>query len=160
MAVCRSTVNTLLVGLHRIGIVGLRQALMEVDQAGLTHQKDVVDRLAEILLPGNYIPDPDNEQFRRALWREYLRYRNEDFSNCFSRVNVTVQGTAGEERDDLVEALESILHDLELEPVVEFAPAPEDGPDPYLIIDNQSIGGGFRTGEHLRQAIHKSISDW
>jgi len=160
MAVCRSTVNTLLVGLHRIGIVGIREALMEVNEAGLTDRNEVVGRLVQILAPGNYIPDPDNEHFRQALWREYLRYRNEDFSGFFSRVDVTLHGEAGEERDDFVETLESILHELELEPILEFAPATEDGPNPHLIIDREIIGGGFRTREQLRQAIHKSISDW
>ena len=64
-------------------------------------QKQVVDRLVEILLPANYIPDPEDERFRRALYREFLRYRNEDFSDFLSRIDVTVRGEEGEERERL-----------------------------------------------------------
>jgi hypothetical protein len=160
MTVCRSTVNTLLVGLHRIGIVGIREALMEVDDAGLDEQKEVVDRLVEILLPANYVPDPDDEGFRRALWREFLRYKNEDFSDFLSQIDITVLGAAGEEREKFLEALESVLHELELEPVVEFGPPAEEGPNPQLIIDGEVVARGFRDRQRLRQSVHRSISDW
>jgi hypothetical protein len=150
----------ILVGINRVGIVGLRDALARAGDCGLTEREEIVDFLLEALATDNYIPANRTEDFRIALWREYLRSRNEDFSEFFSEIEVTVAGEVGEKRDGFLELLNTVFTEFELKPVVAFAPPSEDGPNPQLIIDDEIIVRGLQSRHSFKAAIHKSISDW
>ena len=92
-------VTPVLVGLNRIGIVGLPDALKKAKASGLTDRERVVDLLFETLTAHNYVPEGQQEDFRTALWREYLRHAGEDPSEFYSEIEVTVRGQADPERD-------------------------------------------------------------
>jgi hypothetical protein len=149
-----------MVGLHQVGVVGLQRALDAVDAAGLGDREPVVDLLMESLAADNYVPVRQLEEFRTAMWREYLRFKGEDFSEFFSEVTVTVRGVPGEERDRFVELAASVLGDFELRPVFEFAPPPADGLQPQLAIGDHTVVEGLRTREHFKSAVRRSLSDW
>lgn len=158
---CRSFgVGTILVGLHRVGIVGFKDALKQIDESGLTDREAIVDHLIETLAADNYIPDPQLEAFRTAIWREYLRHKGEDFSEFFSAVDVTVRGDHDDERDRFVKMLRSVLGDFELTPTIRFAPPGQAGPNPQLVIDDEIIIRGPQSRHDFKTAIRKSISDW
>ena len=158
---CRSPgVPQILVGVNRVGIVGLRDALARAAESGLTEREEIVDFLLEALAADNYMPASRTDDFRIAVWREYLRFREEDFSEFFSEIDVTVAGEAGDERDGFLEMLNAIFTEFELRPVVAFAPPGGDGPDPQLIIDDEIIVRGLQSRHSFKAAIHKSISDW
>jgi len=153
-------VPQILVGVNRVGIVGLRDALAIAAESELTEREEIVDFLLEALAADNYIPANRTDDFRIAVWREYLRSREEDFSAFFSEIDVTVVGEAGDERDGFLEMLNAIFTEFELRPVVAFTPPGEDGPDPQLIIDDEVIVRGLQSRHSFKAAIHKSISDW
>ena len=92
--------HTILVGLHRVGLVGFRDALAAAAASGLDDREAIVDSLVETLASENYIPDPGDEAFRIALWREFLRHRGQDFRAFFSEVAVTVR--AGDRQEDQI----------------------------------------------------------
>jgi hypothetical protein len=153
-------VTSVLVGLHRIGLMGLRSALEEVAGSGLTDRDAIVDRLTESVLKENYVPDPRSEDFRTALWREYLRYKGEDFSDFYTEVAVTVRGEPGAEREQFVKMLCSILAEFELKPVVTFSASEQEGRHPQLVIDGETIVRGLQNRSSFRTAVSKSITDW
>jgi hypothetical protein len=153
-------VPQILVGVNRVGIVGLREALARVAESGLTGREEIVDALLEDLAGDNYIPAGRRDDFRIALWREYLRSRNEDFRAFFSEIDVTVAGAAGPDRDEFLDMLHAVFNEFELRPVVTFAPPAEDGPNPQLIIDDDIIVRGLQSRHSFKKAAHKSISDW
>jgi hypothetical protein len=153
-------VTPVMIGLHRIGVVGLDKALQQVDQAGLEGREAELARLMEILAADNYIPESQREAFRTAIRRELLRHRGEDFSDFFSPAEVIVRGDPGEERDRFVAMLESVFADFELRPVVTFAPAPRDGPGPELAIGDHAIVSGAVSRDRFKRAVRTSLSDW
>lgn len=148
-----------LVGLKRVGIVGLREALNKAARSGLTGRDAVIDLLMDTLDADNYFPEHD-EDYRAALWREYLRYRGDDIRPFFSQIDVTVRGDEDKERDRFVETVESVFAEFELKPVVAYAPAGADGPNPQLAVFGETIVKGHQGRRHLKEAVRKAISGW
>lgn len=158
---CRSFgVNTVLVGLHSIGMVKLKNALEKAANSGLTGRDEIVDLLIETLDKDNYIPDPGNEDFRISMWREYLRFMGEDFSSFYSEIEVTVLGEPGNDREMFVDRMESVFADFELRPCVTFAPPGEEGRNPQLVINGDVIVRGILSRANFKSAVRRSITDW
>jgi len=78
-----AAVTQVLVGLRRIGIVGLRESLKEVEACGATDRDKVVDLMLSTLSRLNYIPPHVEDDYRHALWREYMRHRGEDIRDLY-----------------------------------------------------------------------------
>ena len=153
-------VSQVLVGLHRVGVVGLRQACEKVAAAGLVGREEIVDCLQAELAADNFIPEAQEEAYHTALWREYLRSVGEDFSEYFSEIEVTVRGEPGEDRDRLVNLCVSVLADFELQPVTEFADTDEGGPSPQLVIGDTIVARGLPSRKSLKATIRHRLSDW
>ncbi len=153
-------VTPVLVGLQGVGIVKLRPALEQTDASGLTDPEELLDYLLEQLAADNYIPDRQDEPYRRAIWREYLRYKKEDLTDFYSEIEITVRGEPGEERDAFVETTGSVFADHALKPLVTFEPPNEEGPNPELLIRDLSIISGKPTRRMFDKAVRKSFSDW
>lgn len=152
--------DQILVGTHLVTLVGLRDALREASSRRLPGREAVVDFLVEVLSAENYIPDTRLELYRTALWREVLRLRGEDFSDFLSEIPVTVLGDPGEGRDRFVERVESVLEELELRPVITFAPPASRNPEPQLVIDDQVVVAGLLGRAEIKAAVDRSISGW
>jgi len=89
-----------------------------------------------------------------------LRHRGEDFTDFYSEVEVVVRGEAGAERDRFVEVLAEVFADFELRPVFTFEPAADDGVQPVLVAEDNTIVRGLQTRANLKSAVRKSFSDW
>lgn len=153
-------VSQVLVGLHRVGVVGLRQACEKVAAAGVAGREEIVDRLQAELAADNFIPATQEDDYRFALWREFLRFAGEDFSEFFSEIPVTVRGEPGGDRDRLVGLCAAVLADFELRPVVEFADADEEGPNPQLSIGGATVARGLPSRRSLKATVRHRLSDW
>lgn len=153
-------VTQVLIGLHRLGLVGLRDALEDAASSGLEDREALLDRIVGTLVPQNYIPDPESAALRRALWREYLRARGEDFREFFSEIDVTILGEPGAVRDRFEAMTRLVLGRFELSPRIAFAPPSEEGPQPQLAIDDRVIVRGLVAQGAFENAVRKSISDW
>ena len=153
-------VSQVLVGLHRVGLVGLRQACEKVAASALAAREEIVDFLLADLAADNFIPEGQREAYRTALWREYLRSVGEDFSEFFSEIPVTVSGEPGEDRDRLAGLCTSVLADFELRPVAEYADADKEGPNPQLDIGGTTIARGLPSRKSLKATVRHRLSDW
>jgi hypothetical protein len=153
-------VSTILVDLFRVGVIGLKEALAEADASGLDDPKLIVDLMIERLAADNYVPDRLLEAYRTALWREYLRFKGEDFTPFFSRIEVVVQGAPGQERDRFVETLDLAMADFELQPVVTLTEAGPGQDHPQLIIRDEIVASGTHSRDSLKSALRRSITDW
>jgi hypothetical protein len=153
-------VSQVLVGLHRVGLVGLRQACAKVVAEGHTERDEIVELLFAELAADNFIPDAQRDDYRIALWREYLRSVGEDFSEFFSEIEVTLRGEASEDRDLLAGLCASVLADFELRPIVELAGTDDDGPYPQLVISNTVVASGLPSRKVLKSIIRHRLSDW
>jgi hypothetical protein len=131
-------VSQILVGLYRVGIVGLHDALKDAERSGLVARDD----------------------YDLALWREYLRHRGADFRDFFSQVQVTVRGEPSEERDRLVAMATSILAEFELKPEFRFEPCKSGETGVRLLIGDHEIVRGCPTADRFKLAVRKSLSDW
>jgi hypothetical protein len=153
-------VSQVLVGLHRVGLVGLRQACEKAAASALAAREEIVDFLRAELAADNFIPEGQQEAYRTALWREYLRSVGEDFSEFFSEIPVTVRGEPGEDRDRLAGLCASVLADFELRPVAEYADADKEGPNPQLDIGGTTIARGLPSRKSLKATVRHRLSDW
>lgn len=153
-------VQQVLIGLHRVGIVGLRQACSKVADADLDDREAIVDALLDELRADNYVVDEQLEDYRTALWREYLRFRGLDFSAHFSVLEVVVRGETGEDRDRLVELCRSVLAEFELQPELELQATADDDPRPELLIGDTTVVRGLPSGKELKTTIRRRLSDW
>lgn len=153
-------VQQVLVGVHRVGIVGLRQACAKIADSGPDEPDAVMDALLAELRAGNYVGDEQLEDYRAALWREYLRFLGRDFSAHFSKIDVVIRGDAGEARDRLVELCRAVLADFELRPEIELQPAVDDDPRPELLIGDSPVARGLPSRRELKATIRRRLSDW
>jgi hypothetical protein len=147
-----------MVGLFRVGVVGLKDALIKVEQAGLSEREPIVDLLVESLAGDNYIPESQQDAYRIALWREYLRARGDDISDLFSEIDVTVRAEPGEERDELEVALRQVLAELELKPVMAYELPEREGQQ--ILIRDEMVAEGRQTRQSLQTAVRRSVGDW
>lgn len=152
--------SQVLVGLHRVGVVGLRQACEKVAAGGSAGREEIVNLLEAELAADNFIPEAQEETYRTALWREYLRFIGEDFSEFFSEIPVTIRGEPGQDRDHLAGLCASVLADFELRPVASFAEADEEGPNPQLVIDGTTVARGLPSLKTLKATVRQRLSDW
>jgi hypothetical protein len=153
-------VTQILVGLHQVGVVGLWPALDAAASSGLSDREEIVDLLMAALAADNYVPTGLVEDYRVALWREYLRHRGEDFSEFFSKVDVTVRGGPGENRDRFVDLTRSVFAEFELAPIIEFDGVGGDDQTPRLLIDDHEVVAGLTSRDRFRTAVRKSFSHW
>lgn len=158
---CRTYgVAQVMVDLHRVGIVGLRQALSDLDAAQLDDEREAVDFLVERLAEDNYVPVSEMEAYRAALWREVLRHRGEDFSAFFPVVEATVYGEEGEDRDRFVARVRAVFSEFELRPEITLVRPADDGRHPLLRVGEHEILRGLQSLPATRLAIRKSFSGW
>jgi len=148
-----------MVGLRQVGIVGLRKAVARAAEEGLVDREEIVDLLLTILAEENYIPDPDNREYRTAIWREYLRDRGEDISPYFSPVPVIVRGAPGSRRDEFEVLAREVFAEHELAPLVQYD-ASGDGALPELVIDGTVVVSGPHSRSTFKAAVRRSFSDW
>jgi hypothetical protein len=153
-------VSQILVGLYRVGIVGLHDALKDAERSGLVAREEIVDLLRGRLAGDNYVPERQRDDYDLALWREYLRHRGADFRDFFSQVQVTVRGEPSEERDRLVAMATSILAEFELKPEFGFEPCKSGETGVRLLIGDHEIVRGCPTADRFKLAVRKSLSDW
>lgn len=143
-----------------MGLVGLLDAMKKADASGLTDREEIVDCLVETLSEENFIPEGQLGDFRITIWREYLRFKDQDFSEFLSAIDVTVRAEPGEPRDAFVGMLRSVMADFELRPIVSFAPPGEDGRNPQLVINDEVIVRGIQSRQNFKASVRRSISDW
>ena len=153
-------VTQVLVGLHRVGVVGLRQALQALEERGIEDRTEAVEFLLGVLADDNYVPAAMEAEYRVALWREVLRRRGRDFSAFHSPVEVAVRAPAGPLRDEFVALAESVFADFELRPVVRFIEPETDTSAPELLIGDDVVVRGLLGRERFKGAVRKSFSDW
>lgn len=153
-------VTPVLVGLQRIGYVGLADAIRKAAAAGLDEREATVEFLLDALAAENYLPDRSDPFVRTAMWREYLRHRGEDFREFLSEVDVVVRGDPGDGRDAFVNTLREILAEIDLKPAIAFAAPARNGRNPQLVIRDEIVVAGIVGIDRFRSAVRRSVSDW
>lgn len=153
-------IDMMLVGLDRVGVVGLRDAFERADRSGGVDREATLNLLMEFLHTDNFVPEAQTDAFRTAVWREYLRYQGKDFGEFLSEVEVVIRGDAGDDRDRFVEMTREVLRTFELKPVPTFEPASPEGPNPQLVINDDTVVRGTHSRTSFKTAVRKSISHW
>ena len=153
-------VTQILIGLRRLGIVGLRGSLKQVDAAGVTEREEVVDLMLGTLSRLNYIPPHVEDDYRQALWREYMRRLGEDIRDLYSEIEVVVRGEQGDEMDRFLRALRLAFGEHELKPAVAMEPPDPRGQNPQMLIDGELILAGATREREVDKAVRAQISDW
>ena len=155
-----AAVTQILVGLRRIGIVGLRESLKEVEASGATEREEVVDLMLGALSRINYIPPHVKDEYRQALWREYMRHRGEDIRDLYSEIEVVVRGDQGDELDRFLRALRIAFGEHELKPAVTMESPDPAGQNPRMLIDGEVVLAGATREREVERAVRAQISDW
>jgi hypothetical protein len=155
-----ANVSTILVGLHAVGVIGLRDALKRANESGLTDADEIIDSILEMLSQENYVPDAQMRIYRQAIWREFLRSRNQDIREFYSEIDVTVRGEAGDQRAQFVEMLVSVFGDFELKPRIEYVPSPDNDAAPELVIGEDPVVRGNVSRQQFKSAVRKRITEW
>jgi hypothetical protein len=155
-----ASVTQVLVGLRRIGIVGLRESLKAVEAAGATERDEVVDVMLETLSGLNYIPSHVQGDYREALWREYKRHRGEDIRDLYSEIEIVVRGEPGADLDRFLRALRNSFGEHELKPAVTIEEPDPSGRNPQMLIDGEVVLAGTARERDVERAVRAQISDW
>ena len=154
------SVSKVLIGTHRVGLVGLQGCLRAAEKSGLGDREAIVDFMMEELSASNYLPEGRVGEYRTAVWREYLRHRGEDLSAFYSEIPVIVRGGTDENRDRLARMTTAALAEHELRPSMTINTAVEEGAELVLEINGEEVVCGLPTLDDLRKAVRHRLSDW
>jgi len=154
------TVTQVLIGTHRVGIVGLRSCLRAIDDSGLEDREAIVDFMIEALGASNFIPDSRLEEYRIAVLREYLRHRGEDFSEFYSEIPVVLRGGSDNERGQLARMITVVLAEHELRPTLAVEVGHEEDAELVLEINGEEVTRRMPTLNGLKTAVRHRLSDW
>lgn len=160
MKIRMRSVSQVLLGLDRIGLVGLERTFQEADESRLTEREELVSLMMEALSKQNYIPSASHDKYRHALWREYLRHRGEDIRDLYSEIEVVIRSEPGPELDRFLETVVEVFAKYELKPVIELEPPDPLGPNPQLRIREKLVVAGTTDPERIGRAVGRQISDW
>jgi len=155
-----TSVSQVLVGLSRVGLVGLRPALERADASGIEDRDAIIELLMETLAERNYISADSTDAYRLALWREFLRHRGEDIRHLYSEIEVTVRAAPGRELDLFCDTLVEVFAKHELKPAITVEPPDAGGPSPQLWIGDRLIVAGTTDSGAIARHVAKQISDW
>jgi len=153
-------VQPIRVGLHLVGIVGLRQALEQVHTGGPREREEASQALLELLAGDNYIPDGQHDEYREAFWRELLRYRGEDVAPFYVRQPMELRGEPGPRLDAFVTTLHRVLAGFEMVPVLTFAPPEEKGPHPTLLAEGEVLLKGNPGQQGMWRVLRRCLTEW
>jgi hypothetical protein len=160
MKVRLRSVSQVLVGLDRVGLAGLEQVFERADDAGLGEREGLVELMMEALSTRNYIPAQSEDEYRKTVWREYLRHLGEDIRHLYSKVEVVVRGEAGDDLDRIVGAVSAVMTEHELEPCFRYEPPDPAGVNPQVSIAGHVVVRGARSESAIRKAIKAQMDDW
>jgi len=153
-------VQPIRVGLHLVGIVGLRQALEQVHKGGPRAREEASQALLGLLRGDNYIPDDQHDEYREAFWRELLRYRGEDITPYFVRQPMELRGEPGPRLDAFVTTLHKVLAGFEMVPVLTFEPSDPAGPHPTLVAEGEVLLKGNPGQQGMWRVLRKRLTEW
>jgi hypothetical protein len=149
-----------LVGLSRVGLVGLREAIERASASGIEERDALVELMMNALAERNYISPASTEAYRLTLWREYLRHRGEDIRHLYSEIDVTVRAQVGPELERFRATLVEIFAEHELRPAISVAPPAAGAATPQLWIGDQLVVAGTSDRERIAKQVARQISDW
>jgi hypothetical protein len=155
-----AAVTQVLVGLRRIGIVGLRESLKGVEASSATEREEVIDLMLGTLSQLNYIPSHVEDDYRKTLWREYMRHCGEDIRDLYSEIQVVVRGQHGDELDRFLRSLRIVFGEHELKPAVTMEAPDPSGQNPQLLIEGEIVLAGATREREVDRAVRAQISDW
>jgi hypothetical protein len=160
MTIKLRSVSHVMVGLSRVGLSGLEQAIERAEGSGSEDRDEIVSLMMEALAAHNYISAASAEAYRLALWREFMRHRGEDIRHLYSEIDMVVRSEEGPELDRFVETLAKIFGKHELKPAVAVEPPSTEGPNPQLLIGGEVIIAGITDPDRVAKQVGRQISDW
>jgi hypothetical protein len=140
--------------------VGLQESLKQVEKSGVTERDEVVEVMLSTLWEMNYIPSHVLDEYRDALWREYMRHNGEDIRDLYSIIDVAVRGEQGPELERFMRALRIAFGEHELKPAVTLEPPDPSGRNPQMLIDGEVVLAGTAREREVEKAVRAQISDW
>jgi hypothetical protein len=152
--------TSVLVGLERVGLLGLDLAIEAARDSGLTGRDDLLDTMMPILLERNYVPPAAMADYRSAVWREYVRSRGEDISDLYSELEIEVRAEDGPETDRFLRVLRGVFAKHELKPIASLRPPSAEDRSPQLVIDDEVIVEGTLDPARISKAVGRRISHW
>ena len=91
MKIRMRSLSHVLVGLDRIGLLGLEQVFEEAEKSDQTGREELVSLMMEALSRRNYVPSASQDAYRQALWREYERVA-EKYPQSFAQRQIVEAG--------------------------------------------------------------------
>jgi hypothetical protein len=148
----------MLVGRHRIGLVGLRRILGDAEASGAAEMDALVEHVLERLAEGNYVPDTRRDDYRLAIRREILARRGEDVRELLPSVEIVLRLGSDRARDEMIDAIEGVLERHDMRPVFTAEEPPEDGPE--ILADGELLVKKPASRRVVEQAVRRRISGW
>ena len=155
-----TSISQVRLGLSRIGIVGLRQALELADASGLQDRDDIVALMMDALAGSNYVSPASTEEYRRTLWREYLRYCGKDIRHLYAEIEMVVRSEPGPQLDRFCKTLQEVFARHELKPLIVLEPPDGHAPTPQLQIGDEVVVAGTTDPDRIARRVGKQISHW
>ena len=160
-------VTQILVGGHRTGIIGLKEALNEAqDRCEGLSDEDTGSALLEIFSRRNYIPSSITEIYREAFLREYKKHIGEPVDAPASQgLQIKVLGPGCPQCEKLEQEVMAVMAETgviaDLEHVRDLSEIGTYGVmgSPALVIDNQiKAVGSVPSREKLKNWIQEAVN--
>jgi small redox-active disulfide protein 2 len=141
-------VRQIVVGGVKVGLIGLDTILSQVAAESLPTDEEIGGRLVSLVSEVNYITPSKTEDYRRALLREFKRWRGEEVPPEPGVLEIRVLGPGCPNCHRLMSEVMAVLTELEmaadLEHVQDLKKMAEFGPilTPTLVINGRIVSSG------------------
>ncbi len=112
-------VKTITVKGNQIGIIGLDEVFNLTKQAQLTDENHIKDLLLKKVKEKNYVPQSAEEDYRKALYREFLRFMGKEVEEEETGLVIKILGPGCPNCDRLEAEVRTVLQELNLAADVE-----------------------------------------
>lgn len=80
------------IGTHKVGITGLEEAFRDVQALALADDDAIAEEILTRVKVKNYIPSGAEDDYRRAMFKEFRRFRGEQVADDKAVPEIRVYG--------------------------------------------------------------------
>ena len=141
-------VRQIMVGGVKVGLIGLDRILAQVAAESQPTDEEIAERLVALVSEVNYITPSKTEDYRRALLREFKRWKGEEVPPEPGELEIRVLGPGCPNCHRLMSEVMAVLTELEiaadLEHIQDLKKIAEFGPvlTPTLVINGKIVSSG------------------
>ena len=102
------------IGTYSVGVIGLTRVLAEVRALDITDEEEIKSEILARVRESNYIADEAEDDYARALFREYRRFLGEKVEEEHGAMEIRILGPGCHRCEELMRRVMTVVAEMNL----------------------------------------------